>query len=334
MVTIKDIAKLAGVTIASVSRALNNEPGVSDAVRAKIIAIAKELNYVPNLAAKRLADKQSNCIGFIFSIVRGSFFQHLCDEFQKQGEERDASLLVSFAKPETALAVLREHFIQRVVLWPGTDWSPSREFLKVKELFQGEILVMGGGKLEGAHRIAVDRKHAIYSAVRHLAELGHRRIAYVGLTSDDKLVGFTLGLLEYRLEFDQRNMISSPLVGELPEDRLLDILGSEPGQRPTAFIISSNGYLKPFLRAVRRLNLRIPEHFSLIVYDNIPDMEVIYDVPLTTVGPNVGRLVSAAMDCWSESGQSGESRTWKEVTVESELHVRSSTGPLPGTIPS
>lgn len=325
MVTIKDIAKLAGVTIASVSRALNNEPGVSEAMRSKIISIAKELQYVPNIAAKRLADKQSNCIGFIFSIARGSFFNHLCDEFQKQGEERGYSLLVSFASPETALTVLREHFVQRVVLWAGADWIPSRDFLKVRDMFQGEILIMGGGKMEDTHRIVIDRKEAIFKAVHHLAELGHRRVAYVGMDADDKLVGFTLGLLEFRLEYNPRNIITCPSLGKIPEDRLIDVLGDVPERRPTAFIVSSVGFVKLFLRVVRQMNLRIPEHFSLIVYDNIPEMEDMYDVPITTVGPNVSRLVSTAMDTWWSEEDDGESKSWKEATIQSELNVRSST---------
>ncbi|MDF2720832.1 MAG: transcriptional regulator [Paenibacillus sp.] len=330
MVTIKDIAKLAGVTIASVSRALNNEPGVSEAVRNKIVTIAKELHYVPNIAARRLADKQTNCIGFIFSIERGSFFHYLYDEFQRQGEEQGYSILVSFAKPEKALAVLREHFIQRVVMWSNTDWSPSREFLKVSDIFEGELLIMGGGKMEGAHRIAVDRKEALYKAVQHLAELGHRRISYIGIASDDKLVGFTLGLLEFRLEYNPSSIISSTQVGELPEDRLLDLLGGDPSERPTAVVVSSNGFLRPFLRVVRQLNLRIPEHFSVVVYDNIPEMKEIYDIPLTTVGPNVSRLVTATLDSLSASaGATGdEPKVWKDMTIGAELHVRESTRPV------
>lgn len=330
MVTIKDIAKLAGVTIASVSRALNNEPGVSETVRSKIVTIAKELNYVPNIAARRLADKQTNCIGFIFSIVRGSFFHYLYDEFQRQGEERGYSILVSFARPETALAVLREHFIQRVVMWAGTDWSPSREFLKVSEIFEGELLLMGGGRMEGAHRIAIDRKEALYKGVQHLAELGHRRIAYIGIASDDKVVGFTLGLLEFRLEYDSRYMISSNQVGELPEERLLELLGGDPNERPTAVVVSSNGFLRPFLRIVRQLNLRIPEHLSVVVYDNIPEMEDIYDVPLTTVGPNVSHLVTAALDSLSAAGSGDDPKARQDITIGAELHIRESTSPVGG----
>jgi LacI family transcriptional regulator len=325
MVTIKDIAKLAGVTFATVSRALNNESGVSEEMRSKIVSIAKELRYVPNIAAKRLVDKQSNCIGFVFSIARGAFFNHLCDEFQKQGKERGCSLLVSFAAPETALTVLQEHFIQRVVLWAGTDWVPSRDFLNAREMFQGDIIMMGGGKLEGAHRVTIDRKEAIYKAVQHLAELGHRRIAYVGLDADDKLVGYTFGLLEYRLEYTPRNIISSTTLGKIPEDRLADVLNDAPERRPTAFVVSSAGFLKPFLRVVRQLNLRIPEHFSLIVYDNIPEMEDMYDVSITTVGPNVTQIVSTAMDIWSGGSQEGEPAAWKDITIPSELTVRSST---------
>lgn len=83
--------------------------------------------------------------------------------------------------------------------------------LKAKELFKGTMLLMGGGKLEGTHRLVVDRKDAVFKTVKHLANLGHRRIAFVGAATD-QLVGFTLGLLDFKLEYKEDSIIyySSP----------------------------------------------------------------------------------------------------------------------------
>lgn len=326
MTTLKDIAKAAGVTTATVSRALNDEPGVKDATRHKIIAIAKELNYATGPAAKRMSGPKANSIGIIWYPPVGLFFNHLCNEIQRQAASRDHYILVSFAKPEEAMRQLNEHQVEKIIYWCGTGWKPSLEFLQEKQRFQGEMLVIGGGSVEGAHRLAVDRKEAIMKAVRHLAELGHKRIAFVGVAAD-KLVGYTLGLLENRLEYDPDYYINAHY-SQLAEESIAKLLlHSDKNSRPTAFIIDSHGYLFPFIQIIRKLKLRIPEDFSLVTYETLPEMEKLLDVPITAVGPSFEQLAEQSVKLLLDGAHGQEEGEWHDRTLPSELIVRPSTAP-------
>ncbi|WP_158301666.1 LacI family DNA-binding transcriptional regulator [Paenibacillus mesophilus] len=323
MTTIKDIAKAAGVTIATVSRALNNEPGVNELTRSKIVAIANELNYIPNIAAKRLVNKRSNCIGIIWHEARGLFFSHWCNSLQKRADQRGLSTMISLAHPDKAIRQFSEHFIDRLIFWSSPELPPSLSFLQQKQKFAGSMLVMGGNALENAHRIGIDRKGAIFKAVQHLAEFGHRNIAFIGQDAE-KLAGFMHGLLEFQLSYHSDFIIHYPRPSSLPEAKLLALIGKKPQERPTAFVLDSHGVLFEFKKIVRKQQVRIPEQFSVVVYDSIPEMEQMLDVPLTTVGPNIEQLTEAALDILTGDRPDASQGRWVDMNVESELTVRES----------
>ncbi|GIP31850.1 LacI family DNA-binding transcriptional regulator [Paenibacillus sp. J2TS4] len=325
MVTIKDIAKVAGVTFATVSRALNNEPGVNANTRKRIMEIAREMNYVPNLAARRLTDRKSKSIGFIWPQQKGLFFYHLCNELQMEAVKRGYSILAAFTEPDHAIRMLNQHFVDRILFWAGPEWVPTLDFYKSKEQLQGQLLILGGGSLEGAHRIAIDRKGGIMKAVHHLADLGHKHIGFVGVESD-KLIGFTLGLLEYHLEYNSNSIIITKNEHPFPEDQVLALLSKDSPDRPSAFIVDSQGMLFQFIRVIRRQQLKIPDDLSLIVYDSIPEMEQLLDTPLSTVGPNVHELVMKSLDILTDDR--ADETDPMDVLIEPELIIRDSVRPL------
>lgn len=326
-ITVKDIAKIAGVTQPTVSKALNNEPGVSEETRIRILNIAKELNYVPNLAARRLVTRQSNCIGLIWPKNKGLFYYHLCHSIQEEISSRGLTFLISVANPAEAVRTFNEHFIDRILFWESAGWVPDMPFMKAKDAFQGELMLMGGARMDGAHRIEVDRKKGIYKAVQHLAELGHRKISFIGNPSD-KLTGYMQGMVEFRMEHHPDYVIQRE-AGKVPEKAVLDMLSRPAGQRPTALIVDSQGALFQMLKWFHKLKAGIPDDISLIVYDDVPEMEELLEVPLTVVGPNISRLAKCAVDILT----GGNVGTAEErlvpgavnIVIEPELVVRQST---------
>ena len=100
-VTIKDIAIAAGVSHPTVSKALNNAPGVSDETRRRILKLAAQMNYVPNMAARRLANKGNRSIGFIWPKAEGIFFYHLVNALQEEAGARGIDVLVSMSDSVT-----------------------------------------------------------------------------------------------------------------------------------------------------------------------------------------------------------------------------------------
>lgn len=323
-VTVKDIARIAGVTQPTVSKALNNDPGVSEKMRNRILTIAKELNYVPNLAAKRLAQRKSNAIGFIWPGTVGLFYYHLSNEIQQQVVARGYSLLISVANPAMALQTFNEHFVDRIICWSAPGWKPKLEFFQALQSFQGELLLMGGGSLEDTHQIQIDRKTGVYKAVKHLAELGHRNISFIGYPSD-KLNGFTQAMLEFQLAAHPDYLIMRDGKGIVPKEAVVRMFERPGEQRVTALILDSQGVLFQMMKYIHEYKICIPEQLSLIVYDDVPEMEQLLEVPLTTVGPNIHHLVSNALDLLTENPNNKDAPEWKEIVVEPDLVIRQST---------
>ncbi|TMV45665.1 LacI family transcriptional regulator [Paenibacillus mesophilus] len=320
-VTIKDIAREAGVSHPTVSKALNGAPGVSEDIRKKIVAIADRLNYVPNLAAKRLVDRKTNSIGLIWPKIEGLFFYHLGLQIQKEAASRGLDVIMSLAEPPDALRIFNEHFVDEIVFWCPPGWLPSVEFIKQRELFHGNMLLMGGGRMEQTHYIGVNRKDAAYEAVRYLASQGHRKLTFLGNRSD-KLTGFTQGLLELRLDYHDHYFVAIEPGDSVTEDKLIDLF--ESADRPTAFVVDSQTYAFELLKLFRKRKIRIPQDFSLVVYDDIPEMERM-EVPLTTVGPSIYKLATAALDILTGRDGRGEGK-YADVEIGCEMHIRKSVG--------
>lgn len=322
-VTIKDIAKMAGVSHPTVSRALNDDPGVNEETRRNILRIAKQLNYVPNLAARRLAERKSNCIGMIWPAFESMFFYNLCKEIQKEAAKKGMSVLLSLDEPVVAMRTLNQQFVDHVIYWAVPDWEPPAEFLKEKALFKGDMLLMGGGNIEDAHCLRIDRRHGIYEAVRHLAGLGHTDIGFIGQTTD-KLVGFTQGIVDCKLDFRRDFLVQ---VGESPtaeepfdEQTVTELLLGD--RRPTALILDSQIAFFQLSKLLRRHKIRVPDDISLIIYDDVPELQL-FEVPLTTIGPPLKQLAERAIDMLSQYG-SDEGRGWQVEEIKTQLVVRES----------
>lgn len=322
-VTIKDIAREAGVSHPTVSKALNGAPGVSEDIRKKIVAIANRMNYVPNLAAKRLVDRKTNSIGLIWPKNEGLFFYHLGLQIQKEAAARGLDVILSLADPPEAMRIFNEHFVDEIVFWCPPGWQPSFEFLKQRELFHGNMLLMGGGRMERTHHIGIDRKAAAYEAVRYLAGQGHRRLTFIGNRSD-KLTGFTQALLELRLDYHEHYFVPIEPGDAVTEHNMEPLLSGS--DRPTAFVVDSQTYAFELLQLFRKRSIRIPQHYSLVVYDDIPEMERM-EVPLTTVGPSIDKLAAAALDVLTGRDGRGENR-WAEIEIGCDMHIRKSVGSL------
>jgi Transcriptional regulators len=325
-VTIKDIARMAGVSHPTVSKALNNEPGVGEDTRQKILMIAQQVNYVPNLAARRLVDSKTNSIGLIWPQNEGLFFYHLCNKIQKEASALGINVIMSMAEPTAALRTFNEHFVDMVIAWLPPDWVPSVNFLKEKDIFQGKMLVMGGARLADSHRISIDRKTGIYSAMKYLSDIGHHRVAFIGEKSD-KLMGFMQGALEFGLEYYTEYIMVSDQSTEISEKDLAKLISGD--RKPTAFVVDSQGALFCFFRFLRKNHIRIPDDFSLIVYDDVPEMEII-DIPLTTVGPSIKKLACEALDIFKKNSSDIQPKKWIDMEIVPELVVRQSTKPLTG----
>ncbi|MNI29739.1 HTH-type transcriptional repressor PurR [compost metagenome] len=154
----------------------------------------------------------------------------------------------------------------------------------------------------------------------YLAACGHRKITFIG-DSSDKQLGFTRGVLEKRLDYHENYVIATNEGEPFPEQRVAALLANS--LRPTAFIVDSQSYAFELIKLLKKLKVRIPDDYSLIVYDDIPEMERM-EIPLTTVGPLIKKLASTAMEIISDKSWLG-SKAWADIEIKCELIVRKST---------
>jgi LacI family transcriptional regulator len=323
--TIKDIAKLAGVTFVSVSRALNNEPGVSEETRRKILDIAKQINYVPNLAAKRLVDRSSNGIGLIWPKREEPFFYRTCNQIQEEASSRGYTVMVSMAEREEALRSFREYFINRAVCW--LDRRKTPEYIAAKQQFNGTILEVGGREgwnQENAHWLDIDRKGAVKLAMSHLFELGHTHIAFLGGHSD-KWLGYTESLVELGLEFRPELNVMTLIGNPDMSLKVRDFMRHFHEYGATAIVIDSEGLLREFVKAAYAEGVRIPEQLSLVVYDDLPETQSLLPVAITTVGPDIVELARTIIDLITDEADAAEEGHFFRKVLTTELRVREST---------
>jgi LacI family transcriptional regulator len=326
--TIKDIAKKAGVSHPTVSNALNGEPNVKEETRQKILAIAKELNYIPNLAARKLANKSKDGIGLIWPKTEGLFFYYLCNTIQEEAAKRGINVLMSTAKPETAIRAFTEHFIDMIITWIDAGIIPSNSFLREMELFQGQMLVIGGGDIPNTHKLYIDRRKGIYLAVSHLAQSGHKRIGYAfykGLYANEKMMGYMKGLLEYKLEYSSDYEIEISEENCMDEERFLRLISHDNEQRVTAFIADSQLAMFEFAKVLRKYHIKVPEDISIVVYDDIPEMKTLLDTPLTTVGPSLLSIAQGAMAILVDHTGSLPDKKWIDAVISPQLTIRQSS---------
>ncbi|MDF2836429.1 MAG: transcriptional regulator, partial [Paenibacillus sp.] len=178
MVTIKDIAKRAGVSFSTVSKALLDNPTIKAGTRERIWDIAREMGYQPNIAARSLVSKKSGAIGIIWPTVERGALSSLITRLNDELERRGYTTLFSISHAEGAIESFNRFRMDAVLLFGDRSGGPGG--LSEIGRMQSPLLVYGAAGTHPYSTVDVNRGQAIRLAVRHLAELGHSSIAYIG----------------------------------------------------------------------------------------------------------------------------------------------------------
>lgn len=214
-VTIKSIAKDLGISHMTVSRALTNHPSVRDETRAQIVARAEELGYVRSTVASAMRGSATGIIGLLLPGIVNEFYARFADAFAQQCEARRQHLFIRLTNDEparevTALSQLRALQADSVVMVP-TPGAASAEAASLLKQFDVVQLIRHRPDIASTGRVLLDDAGPLKAAVRHLAGVGHRRIGYIGATTQ-----FSSGA--GRLEAYLTGMTEAGLI--VPEDLL------------------------------------------------------------------------------------------------------------------
>lgn len=337
-VSIKDIARAAGVSHSTVSRALSDSPLVSTETKARIQHLAHEMGYSPDAQARSLVMGRTKTVGVVVTTITDLFIAEIVQAIEQTAYDHDYTVILatSNGEPEREIAAVEMLRSKRV---DGVIVTSSR----VGALYQVHLDRLGVPVvLINSHReqsgpytfsVNVDNQHGGCLATEHLIQLGHRRIAYISGpegNSDDlaRLAGYREALHLAGIAFDPALVL--PGTGRAGGGERAWPALQALANPPTAVFCYNDMTAIGLLRAVRQSGLAVPNDLALIGFDDIPFASYVHPA-LTTVAqpkPQMGRL---AMDMVLAllSDLEPDEQAVANVVVRGELIVRESSGATP-----
>ncbi len=338
MVTIKDIARQANVSSATVSYVLNNTRCISPETRERVLQAVKDLDYVPNASARSLREKRSKIIGLIVSDISNPFYPDLAKacEDAAYGEGYDVMIFNTNNQKEhmqQAILRLRQERVDGILIVSAMEHDQSM----IQELTgQGYPLVLVHRKPQGldADSIVADQFLAVRLAMEHLTELGHRRIAFLEGTegspvNKERREAYKLLVKEMGLESRESWILDGDGSCRSGYDAIAGMLAYMPeNQRPTAILSANDMAALGMLDAAFDRGLGIPEDLSVIGFD---DLFVAGNrrVQLTTVHMPRYTMGRMATDILIRKINKKMPEKVEQV-LPVKLMVRRTTGPVPG----
>lgn len=333
MITIKEVAKAAGVSPATVSRALAGSDRVTEKTRKLIEKIAHELNYTPNFSAKALIGKGTNLVGLIVPEISSNYFAQVIEYAEAALHKKGYTLIIGttawdLQKGLETLKIMMGRHVDGIIYADNSNMDTGVLFQSEQRLADYPLVVIGRyGGMHLQESVVVEEAYGISLLVKHLADLGHTSIGYLGeeKSSRVRLPLFQQALqqagLPYCEAFIKANGTERFEAGGYL--RMKELLAE--GTLPTAVFATYDYFAIGALRAAHEAGLRVPEDLSITGFDNIRETEFL--VPsLTTVSPPIMEMTQRAVDILIEKIQKPESRQKHATTsVYPELIVRESS---------
>ena len=341
--TIRDIAEIAGVTPGTVSRALNDSPLVNEKTKARILGIAKEINYTPNLVARRLSIGKTFAIGVIVPFfTRPSVSQRLDGVVSVLSNSNYDLVIHDIENPHQRTIgfqdMLRERRIDGALIVSMPIVDEDIEFFRNSPI----PLVFVDRKDPGLaefNSIIIDDINGGYQATKHLIELGHTKIGFIGDNTELKTNphnGMDTNPFRFTSSRDRYQGYQKAMAeGEIPIDPLyygedehghvqarnLALKMLQLPDPPTAIFAASDTQAFGVIQAARKLNISIPEDLSVIGFDDIQAAEF---MQLTTVRQLMYESGSTGVELLIDAidGKQEEPVT---ISLPTELIVRNTT---------
>jgi len=325
--TIHDVAARAGVSAATVSRVLNGKSVVREETQKQVLEAARKLSYVPNVAARSLSSRRSQTLGIVLPDVHGEFFSEVIRGIDLAARQEGYHVLVSGSHSDigemlAVLAAMRGRVDGLVVMAPDAEPASLRASLPPDLPL---VLLSSGDPARDT--IAVDNYGGARAMMRHLAELGHRRIAFVkgprrNADARERLRGYRDAMRRAGATADDRRELAGDFTEESGAAAARAALEIAP--RPTALFAANDSMAVGALSALAAAGVRVPEEISVAGFDDIPIARYVTP-PLTTLRVDVAELGRRALGLLLEAIRQPSSAAPRRETIAATLVARTST---------
>lgn len=333
---LEDVARIAGVSRSTVSRVINDDRRVSEAVRTRVRDIIVSTNYHPNAAARSLMTRRTGNIGVIFPRVFASMFSDPWSSELIKGcldgcEDADLNLMLMLESTEAPVPM--DRLFERLVQGRHLDGivlaSHDIEDALIPRLLAADFpyVLVGRDRANSAHFVDIDNRLAARTATEHLIGHGHRNIAVIVgpanlVTAKDRFEGFMDALHDAGLEPHSREPLSGGFIqreGHAAASELLAGLG-----RPDAVFATNDAMAIGTMQAARELGMHVPDDLAVVGFDDVETNRV-FHTELTTIRQpteEMGRHAIAMLAAMIEEMPSGPRQLW----IDTQLIVRGSCG--------
>jgi len=332
MTTIKEIAKLAGVSRSTVSRVINHDPNVSEQTRRKVQAIIDELGYQPNPVARSLISGRTHVLGLVIPMTYSNmftdpFFGLLAQGISSTCTANNYTLMLWLIEPDYEKRVndniLNNRLIDGMILASNMIKDPLIEGLIARNV---PLVQIGRNNYPDISSVDADNIYGAMTAVRYLLSIGRKNLATVTGNMDlysgrDRLTGFQQELQEHNLPICEDRIVFGDYteIGAYEQTKLLIKQASFDGLFVASDIMSFGT-----LQALQEAGLRVPEDVALVSFDDIP-AAARHKPALTTVRQPIHQMGAIAAQTLIDQLDSKHSLTHRRIILPTELILRETT---------
>ena len=288
-VTIKDVAKLAGVSISTVSRVINDSKPVTDEVKQRVLDVIKETGYVPNPLARSLVTKKSKLLGVIVPEVSDSFVNEIVNgiECVTKMYGYDILLANTYSDKEQELKsinLLRAKQVEGIVMM---SWKVDEEHLNyIQNCRIPAVYVSKTARNYDVYSVSISNTDATYDMTKYLIDKGHRKISFIMTSEDDtvleaeRYLGFEKAMKDNNIEIDKSLVKNAGTTYKYGYDKMKEVL--DEGNIPDAVFVTGDEAAIGALNAICDAGYRVPEDISVAGF-NDAKIASMYRPKLTTV---------------------------------------------------
>jgi LacI family transcriptional regulator len=330
--TIRQIAKLAGVSRSTASRVLNDHPNVSPEMRERVKKVIAETGYRPDPIARSLSNRRSKIIGLVIplpisSLLEDPFFPRLMQGISQGCNAHGYTLALFLFHSEEEERELHHRIsgnrlLDGVIVTATLTGDPL-----IPQLIADQTPFVIHGRHEDSRVsfVDVDNETGAYTAVTHLVRLGRRRIALVSgtpgnLAAGDRQRGYRKALEERRVPVDESLIIHGDFTETSGYEAMQRLLRHEPD----AVFVASDTMALGALRALREADKRVPDEVAVVGFDSLPQAATA-DPPLTTVRQPIQRAGALAVEMLIDILENGGEPP-RRIILPTELVIRASCG--------
>ena len=328
-VTITQIANELGIAPSSVSRALNNRPGVSRRLQDEIQAYAKRVGYVP--VSSPANQNAPNMIAMIIGDIRNPFYADLVFYTQKELSARGYQLCIFNSEYMESKEIEYLHIVDRFNFAGVIQMNVATEHIShvLKNLSTPVVMVNRIISSFDGDNVLLNNYEAGYVVTRHLVELGHSKIGFIlgqkeSSSCNQRFAGFQQALKNYNIDINPRHILQGDLTLETGLELASDFAALN--DKPSAMVVSNDLTAHGFIRGCMQHGICVPDELSVASFDNI-SFSSIGTTTLTSIDPNVKQMAKIAVRLMIERIEHPEKET-ERVVLKPVLVERKSTAPF------